>query len=404
MVASCAERGYEASSVADLLELSGISSKTFYQHFKDKQDCFRAAVEEVVEGTLMLIGSRLDQGESTEQRARSAFEAFVKLVVAQPAAARMVLLESYAAGEPGVAPVRRAFEEIAELGRGAFDQIPGHEGTPLELARAIVGGFYQVVFNRLQSGREGELPELVPELWDWAMNYEPPPQPLRPVRRRRTIREVPRMPPFAALSREQQIIRGFAAAVAEHGYGNTTIATIAATASISQHSFYEYFEGKADALEAALDSSGAQMIAASLPAARRADSWRSAVRIALGASCDFLATEPAFARLRAVEVYAAGPEGIAARDRSGTDLLGVLLGPAYEDAPEVPEIVAEAILGAVYGVLYEQVRGKGPESLPEIAPLVTYLALAPFLGAAEACAVANGDGQRGDSSSPPESP
>ncbi len=194
------------------------------------------------------------------------------------------------------------------------------------------------------------------------------------------------MPPFAVLSREQQIIRGFAAAVTEHGYGNTTIA---ATASISQHSFYEYFEGKADALEAALDSSGAQMMAASLPAARRAESWRSAVRIALGASCDFLATEPAFARLRTVEVYAAGPEAIAARDRSGTDLLG----PAYEDAPDVPEIVAEAILGAIYGVLYEQVRSEGPESLPQIAPPITYLALAPFLGAEEACEVANGDGR-----------
>lgn len=394
MVASCAERGYEASSVADLLELSGISSKTFYQHFKDKQDCFRAAVEEVVEGTLRVISSRLDDDKSTEQRARSAFETFVELVVEQPAAARMVLLESYAAGEPAVAPVRRAFEEVARLGQGAFDQIPGHEGTPLELAGAIVGGFYQVIFNRLQRGREAELPGLVPALWDWAMQYEPPPEQLRPVRRRRTIREVPRMPPFAALSREQQIIRGFAAAVGEHGYGNTTIATIAATASISQHSFYEYFEGKADALAAALDSSGAQMMAASLPAARRAESWPSAVRIALGASCDFLATEPAFARLRTVEVYAAGPEAIAARDRSGADLLGTLLGPAYEDAPEVPEIVAEAILGAAYGVLYEQVRSEGPASLPQIAPLLTFLALAPFLGAAEACEVANSDGRR----------
>ncbi len=80
----------------------------------------------------------------------------------------MVLLESYAAGEPAVAPVRAAFEEVARIGRGALDQIPGHEGTPLELARAIVGGFYQVTSDRLQDRREAELPELVPELWSWA--------------------------------------------------------------------------------------------------------------------------------------------------------------------------------------------------------------------------------------------
>ena len=40
----------------------------------------------------------------------------------------------------------------------------------------------------------------------------------------------------------------------------------------------------------------------------------------------------------------------------------------------------------------DRVRGGGTESLPRIAPLMTYVALAPFLGAEEACAVANGGG------------
>jgi AcrR family transcriptional regulator len=57
MVASVAEKGYEASTVADLAEVSGVSSRTFYDLFADKRAC-----------------------------------------VAQPAAARMVLIEVYAAG------------------------------------------------------------------------------------------------------------------------------------------------------------------------------------------------------------------------------------------------------------------------------------------------------------------
>lgn len=395
MVASSEARGYEASSVADLLELSGISSKTFYQHFTDKQDCFRAAVEEIVAGTITLIAARLGDGGASEQRARSALEAFVELVVEQPGAARMVLVESYAAGEPAIDPVRRAFDRFAQLGRIAFDQIPGHEGTPIDLARAIVGGIYQVVYSRLQGHRENELPALLPELWQWVKSYPPPPRSLRQSNRRGVVQMGVAMPPFAAYSPEQRILRGFATAVAEHGYAGTTIANIAGAASISQNTFYEHFDGKADALAAALDSSGAQMLAATLPAARRAQDWPRSVNIALAATCGFYAAEPAFARLRLVEVYAAGPEAIVARDRSGAGLLDTLLGPAFEGAPEVPTIVSEAILGAIYGAVYEQVRSRGPKSLPQIAPLLSYLALAPFVGAEEACEVAKGGGRRG---------
>ncbi|HEX5713550.1 MAG TPA: TetR/AcrR family transcriptional regulator [Solirubrobacterales bacterium] len=393
MVAVCEEKGYERSSVSDLLELSGTSSKTFYQHFTDKQDCFRAAVEEIVRGTIAAIASRLGAGAPSEQRARSAFETFVDLIAEQPAAARIVLVESYAAGEPAIEPVRRAFDEFARLGCEAFDQIPGHEGTPLEISRAIVGGFFQVIYGRLQARREQELPGLVPELWQWGLNFPPPPQPLRAQARRVSPAAPGSMPPFASRSPEQRIIRGFAECVAERGYANTTIASIAAAASISQNTLYEHFDDKSDLLAAALDSSGAQMLAATLPSARRIEEWPHAVRVALGTACDFMAAEPAFARLRSIEVYAAGPAAIAVRDRSGADLLGSLLGPAYADAPTVPPIVAEATLGAIYGVLYEQIRTHGPERLPRISPLLAYLALAPFLGAEQACAVANGNGR-----------
>ncbi len=388
LVAVCDERGYEAAAVSDVLELCGVSSKSFYQLFVDKQDCFRAAIEELVGGTLGLIARQLGGGAPSEQRARAAFEALVEVIVAQPAAARMALVESYAAGEPVVAPVRKAFDEFARLGQLAFDQIPGHEGTPRELSRAIVGGFFQVIYVRLQERREQELPALVPELWRWALSYPPPPQVLRAPARRGVLDSAGMMPPFAARSSEQRIIRGFAAAVAERGYAGATISSIAAAASISQHTFYEHFEDKADALLAALDSSGAQMLAAALPAARRAREWPHAVHVALATAADFLATEPAFARLRAVEVYAGGPAAIAVRNRSGADLLATLLGPAFADAPAIPPIFAEAILGAIYGVLYEQISSEGPEQLPRIAPLLTYVALAPFVGAERASAEA----------------
>jgi len=394
MVACCEEQGYENTSVADLLEISGISRVTFYEHFDDKADCFSAAIQEALQIAVAAIARRQGVEGSAAERARSALEAFVELLTLQPAAARMVLVESYAAGERAVEPVRQAITEIGRLAHGALTQMPGHEGTPLELAEAIVGGFYRVVHSRLQTRREKELPELVPALWDWALSYPPPPQPLRLRGRRGVVALDGATPPFAAYSPEQRIIRSFAATVAERGYQQVTIADIAATASISQGTFYEYFRDKADALAAALDASGAQLRAATLPAARRAEDWPQAVRVALGGTCGFFAAEPAFAGMRVLAIYAAGPEALAQRDSSGTELLGTILDPAFENSPEVDEIVLEAILGAIYGTVYLQLRANGAEALPEIAPLLTYLALAPFLGAEKACAVAIGNARR----------
>ena len=45
----------------------------------------------------------------------------------------------------------------------------------------------------------------------------------------------------------------------------------------------------------------------------------------------------------------------------------------------------------IYALVYDQVKAKGPESLPELVPMATYMTLAPFLGAEEAFALANGD-------------
>ena len=63
--------------------------------------------------------------------------------------------------------------------------------------------------------------------------------------------------------------------------------------------------------------------------------------------------------------------------------------PGYELAPDTPAIAAEAIGGAIYALIYDQVKAKGPESMPELVPMATYMTLAPFLGAEAAFELAN---------------
>src|SRR5690242_20562594 len=54
MVASTATWGYEETGIANLAEISGVSPRSFYQHFEGKRECFAAALE----GSLALAVER----------------------------------------------------------------------------------------------------------------------------------------------------------------------------------------------------------------------------------------------------------------------------------------------------------------------------------------------------------
>src|SRR5688572_28032972 len=47
-----AERGYAAETIDDVVRRAGVSKKTFYEHFADKEECFLAAYEAASEELL----------------------------------------------------------------------------------------------------------------------------------------------------------------------------------------------------------------------------------------------------------------------------------------------------------------------------------------------------------------
>lgn len=393
MVASVEERGYEATTVANLLQLSGLSRAAFYDLFESKADCFAATIDALIKGAVPAVAASYDSELPLPERARAALRASLEIAAAQPAAARLCLVEAYAAGAIGVDPVRDALDRLGLLWGEALAAAPGREEVDIELVRATFGGFHRVIYNRLEEDRAEELPGLAGPLWEWAMSYLPPPRPLR-LRGRRPRVAAAGPPPFAAADPAERIIRAFAAAVAGKGYWATTIGDVAAAASISQRTLYEYFDGKGELLAAALDSSGAQLAAATLPAIRRSPGWPESVRAGFGAFTVFLGAEPEFAGLRSVEVYAAGPEAIRQRDAVGDSILAETL--ARGGPQDVEPLVAEAVVGALYSVMHDRVRERGADSLFDAAPFLSYVALVPFIGPERACDVANGDGRRRD--------
>ena len=383
IVALSAEQGYQAITVADILELSGVSRSAFYEHFANKSECLTAAATELIEPTLAALSASNGDGSSREPH--EVFEGFFEIVAGQPAAARVCFIDLHTAGPQAEALGDRAFEAlaggIAELGARS----DGRAISP-EMARALVAGLRKLIHTRLARGEGAELRGLAPELWQWLISIEAPPGPLRRPRRAR-LGSGPR---FEGYTPAERIARAVASLVAEKGYGAMSTDDIAAAASISLSTFYEHFADKRDAVLAALEMSGAQIMALAVPAARRAPGWQEGVRALYEAICAYFAAEPEMAEMATVGVYGAGPEALARRDRV-IDSLAAMLAPGFEENLAAPAVSAEAIAATVYALMRERVRSDGAESLGAVVPLATYITLVTFVGAERALAVANAE-------------
>jgi AcrR family transcriptional regulator len=386
MIALVSEKGYEATTLSDLAELSGVSSRTFYGLFESKPACLAETLQNVI---MLAVGIATQIGNDSqlggwEEQARAGSHAFGEMVVTQPAAARACLIEAFAAGPEVVAPLEAAIAGFEALARAIVANSPERAAMPDEILGAYIGALEEIVRMRLLSGEEAALPDLIDQLWDLIGSYVPPPEPLRLAER---------VPATGAESLDahdnaERVIRAFAVEAAERGYTATTVAHILARAQMSATTFYDQFGGKEDAMLAAIDSAGAHMAAAMRPAMRRAPDWPAAVRAAIGGVFNFLASRPALAHLVLVDAYVAGPAAL--QRRVGyLQPLEALLAEGREQAPEAPQITEELMSGVFFSLSRRRINEDGAQALPALAPLCTYLALAPYLGPEGACDVAN---------------
>jgi AcrR family transcriptional regulator len=385
MVAAVAENGYEATRVADVVKLSGVSRSAFYKHFEDKLGCFLATLDELTELAGAELAKHYDETLPGEQRLRTVADALLDLLLEQPAAARLCLVEVYAAGPRAVERLDRAVAAVeAEVTR-AFDETPERKGMPRDVVRAIVGGVSKTIHTRVRRGEESELIEQLPQLIDWGLSYERPAERLRRPRRRPDRGAAP--VPDHSVPRER-LVTAITETIAARGYPETTIIEIAERASASLSTFYGNFENKEEALIAALDREREQSLAATAAAYETAPDWAQGVRAGTDALFAFFAAEPAAARVAIVDAFTAGPKGLEGGDetiRSFHDFLQ----PGRRLAPRVTPLVSEAVANAIYSLVYGQIRADRVERMRELTPTATFVTLAPFTGAARACAVAN---------------
>jgi AcrR family transcriptional regulator len=165
-----AARGYARMSVEDVVRGAGVSRRTFYELFPNKDAVFLEAYDQVA--NLLLAGVRAAyEGETGfGPRVTAGFRAFLELLEASPAFARMCIVEVMAAGPEAVAKRTAVMGEFARLiEENAASELDSHGSVPRMHAQTIVAGAYEAVYRLIAAGETDELSTLLPDLVESAL-------------------------------------------------------------------------------------------------------------------------------------------------------------------------------------------------------------------------------------------
>ncbi len=164
MAAVCREMPAAQVSVAHVVAHSGVSRRTFYESFKDREDCLRVALREALRRARDRVIPAYRSQPQWQDAMRAAVEALLAFLDEDRLFGTLLIVDGPVAGD--AAPARRdeaigALVDAVDRGRGlAREPASVRRST----AEGLVGGVLFILRMRLLSGRRGSLMPLANEL------------------------------------------------------------------------------------------------------------------------------------------------------------------------------------------------------------------------------------------------
>jgi AcrR family transcriptional regulator len=171
-----------------------------------------------------------------------------------------------------------------------------------------------------------------------------------------------------------RLLVGVTQVVAEKGYAAATVSDIVRAAGVSRSTFYALFDGKEACFLEAFHHGVDVMIDRVKGALRAAgaDGWRAQLRAGVRAYLETLAAEPLFARTYLLEIHAAGPNALRARQealRRFAERYHASFEQARAERPDLKEPHPDALLMLTAGteqLVAERVRAGQARRLAEL--------------------------------------
>ena len=416
MVEAIAQYGYEKTSVKKVVALSGVSRRSFYEQFANKEQCFLTSLDLIAARTVKFVNEAYRAADGAlENRLRAAFEKFTEDVGSSSKSASLVIVEGPAAGAEGMLHLCRAMGTFEQMLLSSFAHELEVGALPLPIVRGIVGGLAEVISIRLRAGRAKEIPALTEELLRWTLllgTSPPDPMAARLAERARVSVRSTNGHSSNGHSSNGHTANGYATNANNHlngkhpngdashldvrgrlldcvlrltvleDYGELSVPQIADAAGISIDSFFELFKHKQECFTAAFDAMGEELLRVTANPELVADDWPRAVRQAIGALMHHLADHPLHAQMIATGVYATGPDAIERNYELAQEIATLLTEGAPEGAGGM--LAVDGVAGAIWHTVRCQVVGEQIQRLPALTDYVAYVVLTPFIGSGAA--------------------
>jgi AcrR family transcriptional regulator len=159
-----AEKGYGATTVADLTKEAGVSRTTFYELFEDKEACFLAAYDAAADVLARRVAAAFETQEAWPDRVRAGLIMLLESLAGEPQIARLALVDVGSAGPRAQRRYRAALQRMTPFFDEGRDFAPGGRRLPANTSRMVIGAVTGLVADEIEAGRADRLPDLLPEI------------------------------------------------------------------------------------------------------------------------------------------------------------------------------------------------------------------------------------------------
>jgi AcrR family transcriptional regulator len=158
------EGGVHGVSVAVLCERAGLSRRTFYELFRDREDCIHATFQDALETTIETVARAAAGHARWRERVRVGLATLLALFDQEPGMARLLVVEALGCGPPTLDARRGVLARAASaIDEGRDEARAGREPPPLT-SEGIVGAVFSVIHARMLARDPRPLTELTGSL------------------------------------------------------------------------------------------------------------------------------------------------------------------------------------------------------------------------------------------------
>ena len=166
-----AERGFEGTTVDQIVKIAQVRRNSFYEQFEDKCDCFAVAYEIAQERLLGVLAYQCYAQAGLSDRISFALGAGLDWLGANPALTKLIVVEAPTASASIAAPHYEWLDRYSRLLRFAAIDSPEVDTPGLAVESAIVGGVVSRLKQKVLAGETRALPGLCQELSQFVLSF-----------------------------------------------------------------------------------------------------------------------------------------------------------------------------------------------------------------------------------------